>query len=147
MDIIRKNMNSENNNNNIFLEQQRRPFWPWRPPPTGWSFEYLCVFAWEGRVPSKSTIAQYYNDNKNNCRTMPRAEVSLERSRSSSFGGAFVARRCLGRLVIAAATAALQRHSSPLRHGHSRTSCAASGQSRRVNPLPCILLSTLGKGP
>lgn len=28
---------------------------------------------------------------------------------------------------------------------HSRTSCAAFGQNRWVNPLPCILLSTLGK--
>lgn len=28
---------------------------------------------------------------------------------------------------------------------HSHTSCTAFGQSRWVNPLPCILLSTLGK--
>lgn len=54
-------------------------------------------------MPSKSTIAQYYNDNKNNCRTMPRAGVSLERLRSSSVGGAFVARWRLGRPLIAAA--------------------------------------------
>lgn len=28
---------------------------------------------------------------------------------------------------------------------HSRTSCTAFGQNHWVNPLPCILLSTLGK--
>lgn len=60
-------------------------------PPTGWLYVYLR--AWEGREPSKSTIAQYYNDSKNNCCTMPWAEVSLEQPQSSSVGDASEARQ------------------------------------------------------
>lgn len=80
-----------------------------------------------------NTIVQYYNTHKNNYNTMPEIEINLEKPQLSH-----------GALYLASSSPVTTLQLC-VEAWQSRTSCGTFGQSRWVNPLPCILLSTLGK--
>lgn len=85
------------------------------------------------KILSKNTIVQYYNAHKNNYNTMPEIEINLEKPQLSH-----------GALYLASSPPVTTLQLC-VEAWHSHTSCVAFGQSRWVNPLPCILLSSLGK--
>lgn len=66
---------------------------------------------------------------KNNSNTMPEIDINLEKPQ----------------LSLSASSSPVTTVQLCVEAWHSHTSCAAFGQNCWVNPLPCILLSTLGK--